>query len=70
MKKGIIVFAIAAFSAALLPSCKKEYDCVCTVNGTEVGRWSLGKQSRNDAKDACNGRTTTFPGVVAKCEIE
>jgi len=68
MKKGIIVFAIAAFSAALLPSCKKEYDCVCTVNGDEVGRWSLGKQSRSDAEDACNAKSTGF-GVVAKCEI-
>jgi hypothetical protein len=69
MKKGIIVFAIAAFSAALLPSCKKEYECVCTVNGDEVGRWSLGKQTRSDAEDACNAKASSF-GVIAKCEID
>jgi len=69
MKKGLIVMAVIAFSSAVLPSCKKEYECVCTVNGEEVGRWSLGKQSREDAEDACNAKSTGF-GVVAKCELD
>jgi len=69
MKKLIILLAISAGSVFILPSCQKDYTCVCTVNGKEVYRDDLGKQSRSDAEDACERKTVTW-GVVAKCEIE
>lgn len=69
MKKGILGLSILAISALFFTSCKKNYTCVCTVNGNEVARQDLGKQKRSDAKDACDA-LYTLPGVVAKCELD
>ncbi len=69
MKKARSLLLIAILGGLLLPSCKKNYECVCTLNGTEMGRWSLGKQSRDDAKDACDGYAVG-PGAIWKCELE
>jgi hypothetical protein len=69
MKKSIFFLFLLSASAAILPSCKKDYTCVCTVNGNEVYRNDLGKQTRSDAEDACNRKSISF-GVIAKCEIE
>ncbi len=69
MKKAIVSIAVIALAAITLPSCQKNYDCVCTFNGEEVARVSLGKQTRKDAKAACDAKATGN-GVVWKCEIE
>jgi len=69
MKKVIITLAILATGVVILPSCKKDYTCVCTVNGKEVYREDLGKQTRSDAEDACESKSVN-PGVIAKCEVE
>lgn len=69
MKKFVLTVGVAAFVGAAFSSCKKDYTCVCTVNGDEVWRGNLGKQSREDARDACEAKTVTF-GVIAKCELD
>lgn len=69
MKKFMLVLSVAGLSGLFLSSCKKDYTCVCTLNGDEVWRDNLGKQSRSDARDACEAKTVTF-GIVAKCELE
>ncbi len=69
MKKTVIILTLGLSSLFYLPSCKKNYDCVCSINGEEVSRTSLGKQKRSDAKDACEAKATGL-GVIAKCEID
>lgn len=69
MKKALLSIAVVAIAAVALPSCQKNYDCVCTFNGQEVYRGSLGKQSRADAKAACDAKAIGN-GVVWKCEID
>lgn len=58
-----------AASALFFTSCKKDYTCVCSINGTELSRTSLGKQKKSDAKEACDALVAGF-GVVAKCELD
>lgn len=73
MKKILTVSAIALFSAALLPSCKKDYTCVCTMDiggqssTTEV---ELGKQTKKDAKAACSQKASVGGQTLMTCELK
>lgn len=67
--KKIVLLAAVALSSVMYTSCKKNYTCICTVNGNEVARKDLGKQKRSDAKSACDA-LYIMPGVVTKCELQ
>lgn len=75
MKKITAVVALAFLAVTVLPSCKKDYTCECTytVNGESVTTsHELGKQSKKDAKDACNkmeSSTASIPGASVECKL-
>ena len=73
MKKIVTIAAVALLGTIVLPSCKKDYTCVCTVSsgGTSISNeYSLGKQTKKDAKNACEQKATSSNGVTAKCELK
>ena len=69
MKKAIVLLGIVAVGAITLPSCNKDYDCVCRLNGVEVETYSVREKSKNLAEDECNRKQSTF-GVTHQCKIE
>ena len=65
---------ILAGAMILFASCKKDWTCTCTLNGTNVGSTTIEDKTKSDAKDECNdGDISTsilgFP-VVTECEID
>lgn len=77
MKKIAPILAIA-FVAALV-SCKKDYNCKCTVTAQGVSgdtTFSLGKVKKKDAEAKCDAFKDTWGALVAlgggtmDCDIE
>lgn len=66
MKKVASIAAIALFAIGFT-SCKKDYTCVCSINGTEVSRTTI-NDTKSNAKSACE-QTTSAGGVTASCVI-
>jgi hypothetical protein len=52
MKKIVTVAAVALFAALVLPSCKKDYTCTCTINGVSTST-EIKNAKKADAKLAC-----------------
>lgn len=74
MKKIALVAIVALAGTILLPSCKKDYTCVCTtsISGSAdvVNEIALGKTSKKDAKAACDGRVVSVPGASMQCKLK
>ena len=72
MKKIVTIVAVALFGALVLPSCKKDYTCVCTstINGVSTSvEAKTGKMSKKDAKTACE-QTVSAGGVTMECKLK
>ncbi|MFA6057666.1 MAG: hypothetical protein WC756_05680 [Taibaiella sp.] len=72
MKKIVTIVAVALFGALVLPSCKKDYTCVCTstVNGVSTSvEAKTGKMSKKDAEAACE-QTVSAGGVTMECKLK
>ena len=69
MKK---IIAIAALSVFVLASCKKDYTCECTTtgNGQTATASSTVNATKNDAKEACEGGSTSGSGYTTTCAIK
>jgi phage-related protein len=69
MKK--LVLAVAALGLVSLTSCKKEYTCECSYNGTVIGSAKI-KDTKKKAKDACTGLNTSYAafGSGVNCAIK
>lgn len=52
MKKIVTIVAVALFGALVLPSCKKDYTCTCTVGGVTTST-EIKNAKKSDAKAAC-----------------
>jgi hypothetical protein len=73
MKKIVTIAAVALFGAFLLPSCKKEYTCSCTVTAGGVSQTIEGKTSKlskKDAKAQCDAGDYSSPAGTSECEIK
>ena len=76
MKKTITLLSGLAFILALgVTSCKKDYNCVCTVTDTSTGAvvsttTVTVKDTKSKAKTACNGMTVSVPGETETCAIQ
>lgn len=53
MKKVLLFVAVAAFVGTGMTSCKKTYDCECSVGGVTATTNSVKKMSKDDAKLWC-----------------
>ena len=58
----------------LFASCKKDWTCSCTLNGSSVGSTTIENKTKSQAKDECNegDASTSIFGVpiVTECEID
>ena len=63
MKKTVL---IAAGALLLFASCKKDYTCVCSVNGTEVSSTTI-TDTKSKAEDQCNEGDANLIIVVTEC---
>ncbi|MBW7912894.1 MAG: hypothetical protein H3C54_04145 [Taibaiella sp.] len=82
MKKTTTTLVLAILFSTFFVSCKKEYNCTCDVNMSVpmFGNFStsttesLGKQTRKNAKAACDQAETELENELmgygtASCEI-
>ncbi len=82
MKKTATTLALAVLFSMAFVSCKKEYNCTCdvTMNVPMFGQFStsttesLGKQTKKNAKAACDQAETELENELmgygtASCEI-
>lgn len=77
MKKFAPIAALI-LTAALFASCKKDYTCTCVTSVTGsadvTNKIDLGKQTKKDAKNACDQKSTTTSagGMTAtvKCSLD
>ena len=53
MKKIIAIAAVALFGAIVLPSCKKDYTCTCTVGG-QTAVYPMNNVTKASAKASCD----------------
>ena len=69
MKKVILSLVVVA---ALATSCKKDYNCVCTVTsgGARVSATTVIHDTKSKAKTACTADQTTVGGVTSSCAIQ
>lgn len=73
MKKIVTIAAVALLGAIVLPSCKKDYTCSCTVTGmgiTTTAEGKTGKMSKKDAKAECDKGDYSANGITSECEIK
>lgn len=69
MKKIVTIAAVALFGAILLPSCKKDYTCTCTIAG-QTQPYPYNKTSKKDAKAACDALNTTASIAGGSCSLD
>lgn len=69
MKKAMIILGVVALGATVLPSCNKDYTCICELNGAEVSRSSVREKTKNAAEDECNKMGSSV-GVTYECYID
>ncbi len=69
MKKVLLV---AAFAAFVMTSCKKDYTCECCVSGsgTSICASTTIKDTKKNAKDACEKGSVTAGGITTACTIK
>ena len=67
MKKVAPIVA-GALLGMMFTSCKKDYTCDCSVNGTYVGSTTV-HTTKGKAKTACT-TTSSFGGVTASCVLK
>lgn len=63
MKKFAIIASVAFLGAIVMPSCKKDYTCVCTSSqqGSQIStsEVSVNNTTKKKAKDYCAAMSTT-----------
>jgi hypothetical protein len=69
MKKIAPIALIALFGALTLTSCKKDYTCECSVNGTVYGTTTF-HTTKSKAKDACNATVTVVGAGTETCTLK
>ena len=69
MKMTLLAIAVAGLTFA---SCKKDYTCTCTYNGTmQKGEVSTTiKDTKKGAKETCDSYSDPDPAIAGVCVIE
>ncbi|GAA4462103.1 hypothetical protein GCM10023093_08010 [Nemorincola caseinilytica] len=72
--KKLFPLMVVAVAASMFTSCKKDYTCTCTIttgSTTVTQPYALGKQSKSDAKDACDKMSATYTTALstASCKL-
>jgi hypothetical protein len=69
MKKATLILSVAGLAFA---SCKKDYKCTCTYNGTsQKGSVSTTlHDTKSGAKTTCDSYNDSDPAIAGVCVIE
>lgn len=59
MKKILTLIAVTFIAAIVLPSCKKDWTCVCTDTSGSSYEWTISNSRKPEAKLACEGLALT-----------
>ena len=72
MKKIFIAVAVIGFIATVSSSCKKDYTCECTVNGTVQPPATITNTTKSDANKACSDIESTYKinATSATCTLK
>lgn len=64
-------FVAAAVAMISLSSCKKDYECNCTVDGMTIPTISINDAKKDDAQTTCDQAETTYAsgGASASCAL-
>jgi hypothetical protein len=57
MKKILTLIAVVFVAAIVLPSCKKDWTCVCTDSNGDVYEFAINDSRKPEAKLACEDFT-------------
>ena len=70
MKKILAILAVAAFAASFT-SCKKDYTCECSWNGTSIGSATI-HATKGKSTSVCNELSATYAlyGSGVTCKIK
>lgn len=55
MKKILTLVAVAFVAAIVLPSCKKDWTCVCTDSSGDKTSYTINDSRKPEAKLVCEG---------------
>lgn len=73
MKKSILTI-IAAAGLFILPSCKKDYTCICTEGSGSSAtskEYDLGSQTKKDARADCDNKAYEYgKGSIVVCKLK
>ena len=53
MKKILTLIAVVFVVAIVLPSCKKDWTCVCTDSNGDISEYQISNSRKPEAKLAC-----------------
>lgn len=75
MRKILLVAAVAFTGAIFLPSCKKDYTCVCTYTDTNGDSQSVEATMNNvkkkDAKSVCSDMSSNYSFFTSvECKLK
>lgn len=68
--KNIISASLFVFILFSLNSCKRNYVCECTSNGTTQTVADYGKVKKADAKADCDARNNQWTQVGGSCSLK
>jgi hypothetical protein len=69
MKKIVTIVAVALFGALVLPSCKKDYTCTCTIAG-QTQPYPYENTTKKDAKAACEALSSAAAVAGGSCSLD
>jgi hypothetical protein len=69
MKKLTFIAAIILLASTAFTSCKKDYHCVCTLNGNSVSNNDLGSMTHHDAVNKCDSYDNAG-SVTYQCNVQ
>jgi hypothetical protein len=67
MKKSAL--SLAVLCALAMSSCKKDWTCTCSLNGTAYGSYTITNETKSDATTSCNSHNTTVGTTSVTCTL-
>ena len=68
MKKIVTIAAVALFGAIVLPSCKKDYTCTCSIGG-QTASYTYNKVKKSEAKTSCDQQNAAATILGGSCSL-
>lgn len=67
--KKLLTFAVVGVAVVSMTSCKKDWNCDCTVSGVTTTS-VIPDSNKSDAEEACDALGTAAAIVGGSCELQ